>query len=209
MTQPSNLTVHIVDDEEALRDSLAFLFASRGIATKTWRSGEEFLGYWPQTDCGCIILDVRMEGMSGPQVLDVLLQTEGSSAALPPVIFLTGHADVPLAVQSLKSGAFDFLEKPFNNNQIIDLALRAMELHHGRAQENDTRQAIAARFAGLSAREAEVMNLILEGQLNKQIADRLSIAMRTVEVHRSRVLQKTGARNSVELAQMRARLTAP
>jgi two-component system response regulator DctR len=209
MTRPCSLAVHIVDDEEALRDSLAFLFASRGIATKTWHSGEEFLGNWPQADCGCIILDVRMEGMSGPQVLDVLLQTEGSSAALPPVIFLTGHADVPLAVQSLKSGAFDFLEKPFNNNQNIDLALKAMAVHHGRALENDTRQSIAARFASLSAREAEVMNLILDGQLNKQIADKMGIAMRTVEVHRSRVLQKTGARNSVELAQMRARLAAP
>ena len=144
--------------------------------------------------------------MSGPQVLDALLQAEGSSAALPPVIFLTGHADVPLAVQSLKSGAFDFLEKPFNDNQIVDLALRAMALHQSRALESDTRSAIAARVATLSAREVEVMALILQGQLNKQIADTLGIAVRTVEVHRARVLQKTGARNSVELAQMSARL---
>lgn len=206
MTCLPDLAVHIVDDEEALRDSLQFLFASRGIATKVWRSGEEFLESWPQSDCGCIILDVRMEGMSGPQVLDALVQAEGRSAALPPVVFLTGHADVPLAVQSLKSGAFDFLEKPFNDNQIVDLALRAIELHRSRALESDTRQTIAARFATLSAREAEVMTLILKGQLNKQIADQLGIAMRTVEVHRSRVLQKTGARNSVELAQMKARI---
>ncbi len=200
------LSVHIVDDEEVLRDSLGFLFASRGIATRVWLSGEAFLAAWPQPDCGCIILDVRMDGMSGPQVLDALIQTEGSSAALPPVIFLTGHADVPLAVQSLKNGAFDFLEKPFNDNQIVDLALRAMQMHHARAAESDNRAAIAARFASLSAREADVMALILDGQLNKQIADRLGIAIRTVEVHRSRVLQKTGARNSVELAQMKARL---
>ncbi len=202
----SGFAVHIVDDEEALRDALAFLFASRGIATRLWPLGEEFLAAWPQPDCGCIILDVRMEGMSGPQVLDALLQAEGSSAALPPVIFLTGHADVPLAVQSLKSGAFDFLEKPFNDNQIVDLALRAMELHQSRALESDTRSAIAARVATLSVREVEVMDLILQGQLNKQIADTLGIAVRTVEVHRARVLQKTGARNSVELAQMSARL---
>lgn len=202
----AGFAVHIVDDEEALRDSLAFLFASRGIATRLWPQGEAFLAAWPQPDCGCIILDVRMEGLSGPQVLDALLQAEGSSAALPPVIFLTGHADVPLAVQSLKSGAFDFLEKPFNDNQIVDLALRAMQLHQSRALESDTRSAIAARLATLSARELEVMGLILQGQLNKQIADTLGIAQRTVEVHRARVLQKTGARNSVELAQMNARL---
>ncbi|MFN4202007.1 MAG: response regulator transcription factor [Tabrizicola sp.] len=206
MTDTRPLAVHIVDDEEALRDSLAFLFASRGIATRVWPSGEAFLAAWPQADCGCIILDVRMEGLSGPQVLDALLRTEGRAADLPPVIFLTGHADVPLAVQSLKSGAYDFLEKPFNDNQIVDLALQAMDLHRNRAVEADTRQSIAARFATLSAREVEVMNLILEGQLNKQIADRLGIAMRTVEVHRSRVLQKTGARNSVELAQMKGRI---
>lgn len=200
------LAVHIVDDEEALRDSLAFLFASRGISTQAWPSGEAFLASWPRADCGCIILDVRMEGLSGPQVLDTLVQTEGSSAALPPVIFLTGHADVPLAVQSLKSGAYDFLEKPFNDNQIVDLALRAMELYRSRSLESESRQTVAARFATLSTREVEVMNLILQGRLNKQIADQLGIAMRTVEVHRSRLLQKTGARNSVELAQLNARL---
>lgn len=200
------LAVHIVDDEEALRDSLAFLFASRGITTRTWPSGEAFLADWPQADCGCIILDVRMEGISGPQLLEALIQTEGRAAALPPVIFLTGHADVPLAVQSLKSGAFDFLEKPFNDNQIVDLALRAMDLHRSRAVESDSRQALSARFATLSAREVEVMKLVLEGKLNKQIADQLGIAMRTVEVHRARVMQKTGARNSVELAQVKTRL---
>lgn len=199
------LAVHIVDDEEALRDSLGFLFASRGIATRTWPSGESFLAAWPQGDCGCLILDVRMEGMSGPQVLDTLIEAEGSAATLPPVIFLTGHADVPLAVQSLKSGAFDFLEKPFNDNQIVDLALRAMALHQRRAQETSTRAEQAARFANLSEREVAVMELILDGQMNKQIADRLGIAVRTVEVHRARVLQKTGARNSVELAQLWAR----
>jgi two-component system response regulator DctR len=206
MTTEPSLAVHIVDDEEALRDSLSFLFASRGIATRIWPSGEAFLDDWPQPDCGCIILDIRMEGLSGPQVLDTLLQTEGGSDALPPVIFLTGHADVPLAVQSLKNGAFDFLEKPFNDNLIVDRALNAMELHRSRAEQSDTRSAIAARFATLSARETEVMNLILDGHLNKQIAERLGIAIRTVEVHRSRVLQKTASKNSVELATLLARL---
>lgn len=206
MTSDTGLAVHIVDDEEALRDSLSFLFASRGLATRHWSSAEAFLAAWPQPDCGCMILDVRMEGMSGPQLLDALVRIEGNSAALPPVIFLTGHADVPLAVQSLKDGAFDFLEKPFNDNQIVDLALQAMDLHQSRAVEISNRADLIARLALLSEREAEVMALVLEGQLNKQIADRLRIAVRTVEVHRARVLQKTGARNSVELARIMARL---
>lgn len=207
MTTATDLAVHIVDDEEALRDSLAFLFASRGISTRCWPSGEALLEAWPTQDCGCIILDVRMEGLSGPQVLDALVARAGSADLLPPVVFLTGHADVPLAVQSLKGGAFDFVEKPFNDNQIVDLALRAMDLHRGRASANESRSAIAARHATLSPREMEVLQLILEGQLNKQIADRLSISMRTVEVHRARVLQKMGARGTVELAQLMARLT--
>ena len=212
MTQPvppsddPDLTVHLVDDEEALRDSLAVLFASRGVTTRGWPSGEAFLAAWPLPDCGCIILDVRMQGLSGPQVFDALTQAEGSAAALPPVIFLTGHGDVPLAVQSLKSGAFDFLEKPFNDDQIVDLALEAMARHRARRAATLSRSDLAARFAALSAREIEVMELILEGQLNKQIADRLGIAQRTVEVHRARVLQKTGARNSVELARFKAML---
>lgn len=206
MTIAAGLAVHIVDDEEALRDGLGFLFASRGLATRLWPSAESFLDAWPQPDCGCMILDVRMEGMSGPQLLDALVQIEGTSAALPPIIFLTGHADVPLAVQSLKGGAFDFLEKPFNDNQIVDRALQAMELHQSRSAEATSRADLITRFSSLSEREAEVMELVLEGQLNKQIADQLGIAVRTVEVHRARVLQKTGARNSIELARIKARL---
>ncbi|MCB2125715.1 MAG: response regulator transcription factor [Rhodobacteraceae bacterium] len=206
MTDAPALVVHIVDDEPALRDSLGFLFASRGVDARTWPSGEAFLEAWPQADCGCIVLDVRMEGLSGPQVLGALVGREGSVTALPPIIFLTGHADVPLAVQSLKDGAFDFLEKPFNDNQIVDLALRAMDLHRRRSRESDSLAEIAQRLATLSGREVEVMDLILEGKLNKQIADRLGIAIRTVEVHRARVLQKMGARSSVELAQLKARL---
>ncbi len=215
-----SFTVHIVDDEESLRDSLAFLFASRGITARVWASGEAFLAAWPQPDCGCLILDVRMEGMSGPQLLDALqalaMPVSASACAtaapgtaapgpvppLPPVIFLTGHADVPLAVQSLKAGAFDFVEKPFNDNQIVDIALRAMRTHAAQSAEASAREAIAARRASLSSREAEVMALMLEGLMNKQIADALGIAMRTVEVHRSRVLAKMGARNIAELARM-------
>jgi two-component system response regulator DctR len=200
MSAPA-FTAHIVDDEESLRDSLCFLFASRGIAARSWPSGEALLAAWPLPDCGCLVLDVRMGGISGPQLLDALQALPGP-LPLPPVIFLTGHADVPLAVQVLKAGAFDFVEKPFNDNHIADIALAAMTAHAGRLAEAQAREAVAARRASLSSREAEVMVLMLEGLMNKQIADRLGIAMRTVEVHRSRVLAKMGARNIADLARM-------
>lgn len=198
---PPAFTVHIVDDEDSLRDSLQFLFASRGIKAQTWPSAEAFLAAWPAADCGCLILDVRMEGMSGPQLMDAL-QALPPGLPLPPVIFLTGHADVPLAVQALKGGAFDFVEKPFNDNHIVDIALRAIATHEAQTLEATAREARTARLASLSARETEVMALMLEGLMNKQIADTLGIAMRTVEVHRSRVLQKMGARNIADLARM-------
>src|SRR5690606_9643169 len=154
-------------------------------------SGEAFLAAQPLEDCSCIILDVRMGDLSGPEVFDRLLAQEVRA----PVIFLTGHADVPIAVDALKAGAFDFLEKPFNDNQIVDLALCAIERFNATKAEDAARRDIAARLATLSPREEEVMRLMLTGELNKQMADRLNIAVRTVEVHRGRVLAKMGARN--------------
>ena len=193
-------TVHIVDDDEAIRDALSFLLASRGLTARTWESGEAFLAAQPIEDCVCIILDVRMGGISGP---DLFQQLQGRTLSAP-VIFLTGHADVALAVEALKSGAFDFLEKPFNDNQIVDLVLRAIEAHDAAEAEAALHRDITTRRATLSAREEEVMALMLSGALNKQIADSLNIAMRTVEVHRGRVLAKMGARNGIELAMMLA-----
>lgn len=189
-------TVHIVDDEETIRDALGFLFASRGIAARCWPSGEAFLEALPLPDCACLILDVRMGGLSGPEVFDRLT----AMGLKTPVIFLTGHADVPVAVHTLKAGAFDFIEKPFNDNQIVDLALRAIAAHAEHLQKTGARQDIELRLASLSPREAEVMRLMLQGLLNKQISDSLGIAMRTVEVHRSRVMAKMHARNIAELA---------
>lgn len=192
--------VHIVDDEEVIRDSLAFLLASRGVAARGWASGAAFLAAHPLEDCACIILDVRMEDLSGPEVFE-RLKALGTP---PPVIFLTGHADVPVAVQALKAGAFDFVEKPFSDNDIVDLALKAIAARAAAAAKDAARRDLWARQATLSAREVEVMRLILTGALNKQIADTLGIAMRTVEVHRSRVLAKMGVRNAIELAALLA-----
>lgn len=191
-----NDAVHIIDDDETIRDALAFLFASRGIAAVVWPSGQAFLNAWPIPDCGCIILDVRMDGLSGPQVFDRLRAAGGGV----PVIFLTGHADVPLAVQSLKAGAFDFVEKPFSDNAIVDVAITALRFSAGRRAELTARETLDQRLSTLSQREREVMDLMLTGSMNKQISDQLGIAMRTVEVHRSKVLSKMGARNVAELA---------
>lgn len=189
-------TIHVVDDEEPIRDALAFLFESRGLAARGWASGEDFLSAQPLADCACVILDVRMGDLGGPEVFE-RLRAMGSRV---PVIFLTGHADVPVAVRTLKAGAFDFVEKPFNDNQIVDLALKAIAVHEAAEAEAAARRDLEARRASLSGREEEVLRLMLQGQLNKQIADSLGIAMRTVEVHRGRVLAKMGMRNAVELA---------
>ena len=153
--------IHIVDDDEAVRDALAFLLASRGIATQGWPSGEAFLEAMPVEDCACVILDVRMAGLSGPEVFE-RLRAIGVTA---PAIFLA-----------------------------------AMDRHAAERAGAAEREALAARLSGLSAREDEVMRLMLQGLLNKQIAADLGIAMRTVEVHRGRVLAKLGARNVAELA---------
>jgi two-component system response regulator DctR len=191
----SNL-IDIVDDEEAIRDALSFLLATRGVQTRTWASGEDFLAAQPLDDMICVIMDVRMGSLSGPEVYE-RLRIMGSEV---PVIFLTGHADVPVAVRTLKAGAFDFVEKPFNDNQIVDLALNAIEAGQMMQAQAESRRDLETRHASLSAREVEVMDLMLTGAMNKQIADTLGIAMRTVEAHRGKVLMKMGVRNALELA---------
>lgn len=188
--------IDIVDDEEPIRDALAFLLASRDIETRLWASGEEFLAAQPLDDMTCIIMDVRMTGMSGPDVYERL----HAMGSVVPVIFLTGHADVPVAVRTLKAGAFDFIEKPFNDNQIVDLALSAIAAGEIAQANAASRRELDGRRASLSARETEVMDLILTGAMNKQIADQLGIAIRTVEAHREKVLGKMGVRNALELA---------
>ncbi|MDR0252359.1 MAG: response regulator [Brucellaceae bacterium] len=192
------MTVHIVDDDEAIRDSLSWLFRSRGVGVVTWPSGEAFLNGWSPDLQGCILLDMRMGGMSGLEVFDRLI----SLHARQPVIFLTGHGDIPLAVECLKQGAADFLEKPFNDNNLVDRVLAALNKAKERASTDRQRDELRRKRAQLSPRENEVLSMILEGLLNKQIADRLDITVRTVEVHRAHIMEKMDARNAVELARL-------
>ncbi len=197
----SEATAHIVDDDEAIRDALSWLLRSRGVPVKAWESGEAFLSGFSQSTVGCIVLDVRMDGMSGFEVYDKLL----GRGCRVPVIFLTGHGDVPQAVAALKKGAFDFIEKPFNDNQLVDRVIEAMRSHEAMREELEAEASVAARMAQLTPRERQVMERVLAGEYNKAIADVLDIAVRTVEVHRSHIFEKMGVRSAVELARLLGR----
>jgi two-component system response regulator DctR len=188
--------LHIVDDEDVIRDALAWLAQSRGLAARGHASGQAFLDSIgaPDPDGDCVLLDVRMPDMNGIAVFDQLI----GRGLLPrlPVIFLTGHGDVPMAVDSLKRGAFDFFEKPFNDNDLMDRIDQALAA--SRAAASAAR--VQARLATLSAREREVLDLILAGKMNKVVADELGISMRTVEVHRAHIFDKMQVKTAVELA---------
>jgi len=188
--------LHIVDDEEVIRDSLAWLAQSRGLNVRSYTGGQEFLDVIKDLDGSgdCVLLDVRMPGMNGIAVFDQLI----GRGLLPrlPVIFLTGHGEVPMAVDSLKRGAFDFFEKPFNDNVLMDRVEEALAASRRAA----TSAAVQARLATLSTREREVLDLILAGMMNKVVADKLGISMRTVEVHRAHIFDKMQVKTAVELA---------
>ena len=188
--------LHIVDDEDVIRDSLAWLAQSRGLAARGYAGGQEFLDAigTPDESGDCVLLDVRMPGMNGIAVFDGLVQ-RGLLPGLP-VIFLTGHGDVPMAVDSLKRGAFDFFEKPFNDNVLMDRVEEALAASRKAAAS----AGVQARLATLSAREREVLDLILAGMMNKVVADKLGISMRTVEVHRAHIFDKMQVKTAVELA---------
>lgn len=191
---------HIVDDDDAIRDALAWLLESRNIPARVWPSAEAFLAHFEELNGdapGCLLLDIRMEGMSGLALFD-LLQERGVEI---PVIFLTGHGDVPMAVNALKKGAFDFVEKPFNDNELANRVIDAMALDASRRVDRAGEATVLELLALLTDRERQVMDLVLCGKLNKVIADELTISMRTVEVHRARVFEKMGVKSAVELAQ--------
>lgn len=189
-------TISIVDDDEAIRDSLRWLFSSRGHEAICFSSGVEFLkDYSPNAQC-CIILDVRMPDMSGIEVFDAL----HTFNYCPPVIFLTGHGDIPMAVNLLKNGASEFIQKPFNDNDIVDLVESYIIRDQEKREQWRAHQRMKQQLAQLTQREYEVMELMLKGKLNKQVADELDIAIKTVEVHRSRILEKMNVKTALALA---------
>lgn len=189
---------HLVDDDEAIRDALSWLLKSRGLPYASHESAEDFLAAWTPATSGCVVLDMRMSGMSGLDCFDALLDL-GSTL---PVIFLTGHGDVPLAVATLKRGAFDFFEKPLNNNELATRIEEALALDARQRAENATQDSVNARVSRLTTRERQIMELVLAGKYNKVIADELNISMRTVEVHRANLFDKMQVKTAVELANL-------
>lgn len=196
-----NLMLHIIDDEEIIRDSLIWLAQSRAIAATAYAGAAEFLAAMEpagnfDAHGECILLDVRMPGQSGVALFDTLKHR--GIIRRRPVIFLTGHGDVPMAVDMLKNGAFDFFEKPFNDNELMDRVLEALQA----SLATGAQDAVHTRLQALSTREREVLDLILVGKMNKIIADELGISMRTVEVHRAHIFDKMNVKTAVELARL-------
>jgi len=196
-----NAQAYLVDDDEAIRDSLSWLLQSRGLSCLTYSSGEAFLAAWNISLAGCILLDIRMTGMSGPELFEQLRERSCSL----PVIFLTGHGDVPMAVSALKQGAFDFVEKPCNDNELVNRVVEALKLDERQRAASASLNSVNAQIAKLTTRERQVMDLVLAGKFNKVIADELQISMRTVEVHRANLFEKMGVKTAVDLAQLLTR----
>jgi two-component system response regulator DctR len=197
MTEPR---VYVVDDDATLRDALMFLLTSRNVRTSTFASGEEFLEVFSPELRGCVLTDIRMGGISG---LELFSRLSEAGSRLPCIV-LTGHGDVPMAVEALQKGVHDFIEKPFDANQLVDKLIVAMASDLAQAEQDAARRAHLERLATLSDREREVMQRLVAGKPNKVIADELAIAVRTVEVHRSRVFEKMQVRSAVELVKLLA-----
>jgi two-component system response regulator FixJ len=188
-------TVFITDDDEAVRDSLQLLLEAAGYRVRSFASGGDFLAAVPSSDAGCLIIDVRMPDVGG---LDVQqrLRVEGNAL---PVIVITGHGDVPLAVRAMKAGAVDFVEKPFTQQAILAAVERALEIGRRQHQAGIEAADAAPRLSRLTGREQQVLRLLVAGKPNKVIAYELGISARTVEIHRARVMEKTRVRSLSEL----------
>ena len=216
MHPPFDSMVYIVDDDIGVREGMAWLLRTRRLLSESYDSAEAFIDMLEKAasvanasslpqQAGCILLDVRMPGMSGLALFEHL-QASGMAQAWP-VIFLTGHADVPTAVDSVKRGAFDFCEKPFSDNALVDRVEQALRLSQDRLNARTQQDFLQSRLAELTDRERDVMRLVVEGLPNKLIADQLDISVRTVEVHRSRVFDKMEVKSAVELANLMRTLT--
>jgi len=206
--QPSeDALVFIVDDDAGVREALAWLLRSRRLPSQSFESADAFAEFlnanhvaWQPSQPGCLLLDVRMPGMSGLALFEQLIERQLLNAL--PVIFLTGHADVPTAVDSVKRGAFDFCEKPFSDNALVDRIEQALARSAHTLQALRNKQSLKHNLSDLTERERDVMYLVVEGLPNKLIADQLDISVRTVEVHRARVFDKMNVKSAVELANL-------
>ena len=194
----SEATVFVVDDDLAMRNSLKWLIESVGMQVETYGSADEFIqNYYPGRS-GCLLLDVRMPGMSGLELQEHFLEKRIKI----PIIIITGHGDVPMAVRAMKAGAIDFIEKPFNDEFLLDSIRTALDMDEEQRMQQAQRAEIAARLAHLTPREHEVMEMVTEGKSNKEIASALGVSAKTVEAHRARVMEKMQADSLAELVRM-------
>jgi FixJ family two-component response regulator len=191
-------TVYIVDDDSGVRSSIRVLMKSVGLNAIPYGSAKEFLDAYHVHQPGCLVLDIRMPGMSGIE----LQQTLNEKGAVIPVIFITGHADIPMAVEAMRQGAFDFLQKPFRDQDLIDRIQKALE--HDKETREGLREhgRIRARIASLTPREREVLDLLTNGKANKSMAQDLGLSQRTVEIHRAHVMEKMDAKSVAQLVRM-------
>jgi FixJ family two-component response regulator len=187
--------IYLVDDDEAVRDSLGMLFRSIGLAHEAYPSAFDFLEHYDSKRLACLVADIRMPGLSGLE----LQQRLNEQRAEIPIIFITGHGDVPMAVSAMKSGAVDFIQKPFRDQDLIDRINKALERERERRKVRAQEDEIRGRIALLTPREKEVMQRVVRGQANKVIAMDLGVSQRTVELHRARVMRKLKMRSLAEL----------
>jgi FixJ family two-component response regulator len=194
--------VHIVDDDEAVRDSLSMLLDSVGIKNTSYVSAQVFLDSYQATQLtlmtGCIVLDMRMPGMSGMECQQRLAELK----CLLPIIFITGHGDIPMAVETMKRGALEFIQKPFREQQLLDCIQAALEISKSNHSESLYSNEISARLLSLTEREKQVMQGVISGQANKVIAAEMNISQRTVEIHRANVMEKMQAKTLAELVKL-------
>jgi two-component system response regulator FixJ len=195
---PENQTIYVIDDYDAARDSLQFLLETAGLRAETFENAAAFLKRLPSADAGCVVTDVRMPGMTGIELLKAL-----KARAFPlPVIVITGHGDIPLAVEAMRDGAADFLEKPYNDDALLQSIARAISSSRSAAQAEDAKASILRRIAELSKRETEVMTGLVAGKSNKTIAIELDISPRTVEIYRANVMSKMNVDSLPALVRM-------
>ncbi|MBX5460116.1 MAG: response regulator transcription factor [Steroidobacteraceae bacterium] len=205
MTKEPSALVFVVDDDEAVRSSTKLLLKSVGLAAVSYASAQEFLQHYDPQQPGCVVLDVRMPGMSGLE-LQQLLNLRGATL---PVIFITGHGDIPMAVEAMQHGAFDFLQKPFRDQDLLDRVQRALQKDRATRAQLREKARIRERRASLTPREREILELMTRGKPNKVMAADLGVSQRTVEIHRARVMDKMGASSLAQLVRMVMELDEP
>jgi FixJ family two-component response regulator len=191
-------TVFLVDDDHAVRDALELLLESASFKTASFESAQAFLDAYSHDEAGCLVLDIRMPDMTGMELQDALVAKEITL----PIIFLTGHGNVSMSARAFRTGAVDFMEKPFDESALLDRIREAIQLDRTNRETNARRENARAQLSTLTQREHQVMLLVVAGKVNKEIATELNLSHRTVEIHRGRVMEKTGTRSLTKLIEL-------